>query len=542
MEKSLRHIALIVAVATGLSKLIGLLRQQVIASVFGIGIAYDAYSYAYIFPGFLLVLLGGINGPFHSSIISILIRRPVEERNSIISGINTLVGTILCGVTGLFLVIADPLITLVGPSLTPDLHQIAVHQLQIMAPIALFAGFIGLNFGILHVAEEFWLPSISPLLSSIVIISSIALLSLHLGSNVNSPEEALLSGSVLAGATLLGAIAQWYAQLLVLCKKGFNKLTLVWDWSHPGVHELLKIMAPATLSSGMLQINVLVDLFFASGIIGAAAALSYSGILIQTPLGLISSALLVPLLPSFAKLSVANDYKGLIDRIRQGLILSNFTMLIFSGLIISLSYSVVELVYVRGAFNDYARDTVGTLLVAYAIGMPVYLGRDILVRIFYALGDGLTPLRFSILGILLNIIFDWILIGGPSPWGLQLPKFDCGTSGLVLATVGVNTISYFALLISLKNKFNSITLYKWGLDSFWLFVSAAFSSLLVWQLAERITWSSDILGNSLRICFGGIAGLIMYVFLTSFIGIEEVHYSIFKPKLSKKIMYLDSTK
>ena len=78
MSLSLRRIALIVAVATALSKVAGLLRQQVIAAAFGVGAAYDAYNYAYVLPGFLLILLGGINGPFHSAMVSVLARRPLE--------------------------------------------------------------------------------------------------------------------------------------------------------------------------------------------------------------------------------------------------------------------------------------------------------------------------------------------------------------------------------------------------------------------------------------------------------------------------------
>jgi len=118
--RSLRRIALIVAVATALSKLAGLVRQQVIAAAFGVGAAYDAYNYAYVLPGFLLILLGGINGPFHSAMVSALSRRPREEGAHVLAAINTLVGVGLIGVTLLLFVAADPLIDLVGPGLMPS--------------------------------------------------------------------------------------------------------------------------------------------------------------------------------------------------------------------------------------------------------------------------------------------------------------------------------------------------------------------------------------------------------------------------------------
>lgn len=195
MAKSLRRIALIVAVATGLSKVAGLLRQQVIAAAFGVGAAYDAYNYAYVLPGFLLILLGGINGPFHSAMVSVLARRPRQEGAHVLAAINTLVGVGLLVVTVLLLVAADPLITLVGPGLDAERHAIAVVQLRWMAPMALFAGLIGLGFGALNAADVFWLPSVSPLVSSVAMIAGIGLLWFQLGAAIALPATAVLGGS-----------------------------------------------------------------------------------------------------------------------------------------------------------------------------------------------------------------------------------------------------------------------------------------------------------------------------------------------------------
>nr|YP_002049158.1 integral membrane protein MviN [Paulinella chromatophora]ACB42948.1 integral membrane protein MviN [Paulinella chromatophora] len=527
MAKSLRRIALVVTLATALSKLLGLLRQQAIAGAFGVSSAYDAYNYAYIFPGFLLILLGGINGPFHSAIVTSIVSRPHKEKLHILAAVNTLTGTVLFGVTGLLWLTSDLLITLVGPGLNLELHKIAVIQLQIMAPIAMFAGFIGLSFGVLNASNEFWLPSVSPLISSAVVISGLGLLWLKLGSDISNPERAFLGGGVLAGTTLLGAIAQWLVQIPLLIKQGVNKISFVWDWSHPGVAELLRVMLPATISSGMLQINVLIDLFFASGIMGSAAALSYAGLLVQTPLGLASSALLVPLLPIFTKLVASKDNCALIDRIRQGLMVSNIIMIPLGISIASLAYPIVGFVYSRGAFDNHAKTVVSTLLMAYGIGMPIYLGRDLVVRIFYALGDGITPLRFSIAGIILNLIFDWILVGGPSPWGLQLPYFNCGTPGLVLATVGVNASSYMGLLIALQSRVNGIPLFKWILDSIYLIFSGILSSLLIWQLTERVTWPNGIVGYLVEIFICGTLGIILYILSLVAIGLPETRRFFF---------------
>ncbi len=521
MSRSLRRIALIVAVATALSKVAGLVRQQVIAAAFGVGAAYDAYNYAYVLPGFLLILLGGINGPFHSAMVSVLARRPREEGAHVLAAINTIVGAGLIGVTLVLLVAADPLITLVGPGLDAERHAIAVLELRWMAPMALFAGLIGLGFGALNAADVFWLPSVSPLLSSVAVIGGLGLLWWQLGPALALPQQAVLGGIVLAASTTLGALLQWLIQLPALAKQGLNKFQLVWDWKHSGVQEVLQVMGPATLSSGMLQINVFTDLFFASGILGAAAGLGYANLLVQTPLGLLSNALLVPLLPVFARLTAPADRPALIDRIRQGLMLSSASMLPLGALFVALAGPIVALVYERGAFDHQAAEIVTSLLMAYGFGMPVYLGRDVLVRVFYALGDGTTPFRLSVAGIGLNVIFDWMLVGGPTPWGQQLPAFNFGAPGLVLATVGVNAITCLALLLALQSRLGGLPLRVWARDSLLLLGAAAVAGGAAWVLASFVAWPQGVAGLGLQMVLSGAMGLAIYGWMATAAGVPE---------------------
>lgn len=521
MSRSLRRIALIVAVATALSKVAGLVRQQVIAAAFGVGAAYDAYNYAYVLPGFLLILLGGINGPFHSAMVSVLARRPREEGAHVLAAINTIVGAGLIGVTLVLLVAADPLITLVGPGLDAERHAIAVLELRWMAPMALFAGLIGLGFGALNAADVFWLPSVSPLLSSVAVIGGLGLLWWQVGPALALPQQAVLGGIVLAASTTLGALLQWLIQLPALAKQGLNKFQLVWDWKHSGVQEVLQVMGPATFSSGMLQINVFTDLFFASGILGAAAGLGYANLLVQTPLGLISNALLVPLLPVFARLTAPADRPALIDRIRQGLMLSSASMLPLGALFVALAGPIVALVYERGAFDHQAAVIVTSLLMAYGFGMPVYLGRDVLVRVFYALGDGTTPFRWSVAGIGLNVIFDWTLVGGPTPWGQQLPALNFGAPGLVLATVGVNAITCLALLLALQSRLGGLPLRVWARDSLLLLGAAGVAGGAAWVLASFVVWPQGLVGLGLQLGLSGAMGLTVYGWMATAAGVPE---------------------
>lgn len=521
MARSLKRIALVVTYGTLLSKAGGLVRQLVIAAAFGVGAAYDAYNYAYVLPGFLLILLGGINGPFHSAMVSVLSRRPREEGAHILAALNTTVSALLLLVTLALVVAADPLITLVGPGLAPDLHQNAVIQLQVMAPMALLAGLIGLGFGSLNAADEFWIPAISPLMSSVSLILGVGLLWWQLGDSVARPEFAIRGGVVLALATLVGALLQWLLQLPALVRQRLIRPQLVWDWRHPGVREVWRVMGPATLSSGMLQINVFTDLFFASGILGAAAGLGYANLLVQTPLGLISNALLVPLLPTFARLTAPADRDALIARIRQGLVLSTGSMLPLGVLFVVLGAPIVALIYARGAFDQGAVQLVTGLLMAYGVGMPAYLARDVLVRVFYALGDATTPFRLSIAGIGLNVLFDWALVGGPTPWGTQLP-FNLGAPGLVLATVAINLISCVVLLLCLQQRLRGLPLKHWAMDGVRLCLAAFLAACAAWLLSNAVSWPPSSFGLLLQVGLSAAAGLLVYTGMGSVLGVDEI--------------------
>ena len=521
MARSLKRIALVVTYGTLLSKLGGLVRQLVIAAAFGVGAAYDAYNYAYVLPGFLLILLGGINGPFHSAMVSVLSRRLRQEGAQILATLNTMVSAVLLAVTIVLVLAADPLITLVGPGLSPELHQNAVLQLQVMAPMALLAGLIGLGFGSLNAADEFWIPAISPLMSSLALILGVGLLWGQLGASIASPAFAIRGGVVLAFATLVGALLQWLLQLPALARQGLARMRLVWDWRHPGVREVWQVMGPATLSSGMLQINVFTDLFFASGILGAAAGLGYANLLVQTPLGLISNALLVPLLPTFSRLTAPEDREALVARIRQGLMLSTASMLPLGALFVALGQPIVALVYARGAFDQQAVLLVTGLLMAYGVGMPAYLGRDVLVRVFYALGDGTTPFRLSLAGIGLNVVFDWLLVGGPTPWGPQLP-FNFGAPGLVLATVAINLITCAALVLALQQRLGGLPLDAWGRDGLRLLLAAVLAGLSAWALSSGLDWAPDGMGRILQVALSGATGLVVYALIGQASGVPEV--------------------
>ena len=524
--RSLGRIGLIVGAATGLSKLGGLVRQLALAAAFGIGPAYDAYNYAYVVPGFLFILLGGINGPFHSAMVSVLAKRDRQQARRLLETINTMVGTVLLLVAVALGLGADLVIDVTAPGLAlagkETIRQLAVLQVRLMAPLALVAGLVGLGFGALNAADAFWLPSLSPLLSSVAVLAGLGWLWWQSGADVGAPEQALLGGIVLGLSTTVGGLLQWLVQLPAMGRLGLGWPRLRWHWRDVGVWEVLRVMGPATLSSGMLYIAVFTDLFFASLLPrqGVAAGLAYANLLVQTPLGIVSSMVLVPLLPALSRLVRAGDGDGFRRQLRWGLMVSIAAMLPMGTLLMVLAEPLIRTVYGHGAFDSRAAELVGALVVAYGLGMPAYLARDVLVRAFYALEDTVTPFRVAVASIGLNVVLDWGLIGGPTPAGPLLP-FNFGAAGLVLATMGVNMVAALVLMIRLKSHGRSLPWRPLLRDGLALLLATAAGALAAALTSRLVAWPRGVGGGVLELLVSAGPGLVSYGLLARYLRVAE---------------------
>ena len=438
---SVGNIAKIVAIATLVSKLFGFVRELVVNAAFGIGSVRNAYTYAYTIPGFLFVL---------------------------------------------------------GPELAPQVKQLAILQLRIMAPMALLAGLIGIGFGTLNAADSYLLPSISPLFSSAVITTGVTGILWRFGEQLNTPQYFQFGAVVLAGATVGGAILQWLAQLIVQWRAGMGTLKLRFNLNTPGVAEVFAVMIPATLSSGMVYINLNVDQYFVSAIPDAAAAIQSATFLFITPLGIISNAILVPFYPVFSRLAAPENWSELKNRIRQGLFLGALSMLPFTAIFMSLSLPIVRFAFQRGQFDLEDARFVASLLVVCGFGMFFYISRDVLIRVFYALGDGQTPFKVSIVNILINAVLDYFLIDA------------FGAPGLIMATVGVNIISMTVFIAILNRRLGGLPLLQWSKGILGVFGATAIAGFVSYGISQG--WEKAI-GN------GNLLLLLMELSLASGVAI-----------------------
>ncbi len=520
-KKSLVSIARVVAIATLLSKVAGLVRQVIVSAAFGLGTVATAYSYSYVVPAFFFILLGGINGPFHSSVTSVLSRQKDRQKIApIIESVTTIVGIVLILFSILLIIFASQFVDLFaqGFQKSLDLQQamttrsVAIEQLQIMAFMALFAGLIGIGFGTLNAGDMYWLPSVSPLLSSLTVIIGVGWFVLQYGETSALLENAHLGGQVLAWSTLAGALLQWIVQVVAQWRAGLGTLRLRFDWQLREVQEVLRIMLPAILSTAMLQINLITDLSFAANIPKAAPGFAAVTLLVQTPLGIVSNFILVPLMPVLSRLVEPSNWPELKDRIRQGLILAGVTMMPISTIIIALSLPLVKLTLERGAFKAEDSQFLASILIASASGMFFFLARDLLVRVFYALGDGKTPFQISIVSIFVNLTLDFLL------WQ------PLGAPGISLATVGVMIVTTIIFLVILNKRLRGLPWANLGYPLFGIFGASSIAGFITWLLSSG--WQQVIPSNFftliLQLVILGSIGLGIFGLIATQLAIPEL--------------------
>ncbi len=526
MHSFLKNNIFSISLGTTLSKFAGFLRQLLIAPLFGLGLVYDAYNYAYIVPSFLIIIIGGINGPLHNSIVAVL--TPVKDikARQILQNISLKVILLLSIIAILIFFNSELIIKIVGPNLDKETKLNAVRQLEILSPCIPLAGFNGLSYGALNSKNKFFISSISPIIVSTVTIIFIAM---YWFFNLkNQIFNNLFYSELLSLATLVGTFIQTIIQIYETYKIGLIKFSFNLTKTFSEEKRIFNLIIPASFSSGLGQINVFVDMFFASSFRGAGAALAYGNFLIQAPLGIVSNVLILPLLPKFSKLKNKKSHqklnKILISSIEYCLLASLF----LTGFFICFDDLLIDLLFQRGAFNIESAIIVKSILIAYALGLPVYLLRDLLVRIYYAIEETKLPFNISICGIVLNFFCDWILIGAPIRNSGNLLPFNFGIVGLVLSSGIVNFIICLILSISLKDFIKPLPQKILVRKTFLIFIACIFSIIISHNTINFYDLNLNEFIKILMISIGGIIYFSLFFLMTKLLKVNKLELTFLK--------------
>ncbi|MBO8220334.1 murein biosynthesis integral membrane protein MurJ [Prochlorococcus marinus] len=519
MNSFLKNNVFSISFGTSLSKLAGCLRQILIAAAFGVGVTYDAFNYAYIIPGFLLIIIGGINGPLHNAVVAVL--TPLDKKNGgiVLTQVSIKLSILLLFLAVLVYFNSGLLIELLAPNISNAAKVIATYQLKILTPCIPLSGFIGLSFGALNSRRRFFLSSISPAITSLSIIFFI-LFSLSFNQE-NTSSNLLAKTGLLAFATLIGTFIQFVIQIWEINKIGLLRLDSSFNSFIDEERRIFKLIIPASISSGLSQINVFIDMFFASSFQGAASGLAYGNFLVQAPLGILSNSLILPLLPKFSKLRSDKDDRGLKKKLISGIELCFLTSIFLAGFFITFNNQIVQLVFQRGSFDYSAASQVKKILIAYAVGIPFYLYRDLLVRTYYSIEKTNFPFKSSFAGIIFNIFFDWFLIGGPIKNFGNLSPYNFGVVGIILSSVIVNFIVCILLSFNLRNE----DIHLPNLDLFrkisLMSLAAFIDSTFCFTILKTMNNSNSNLGEFLLLIFGSLTFFVIYYLLTKYFKVNK---------------------
>ncbi|XP_039133140.1 probable lipid II flippase MurJ isoform X3 [Dioscorea cayenensis subsp. rotundata] len=324
------------------------------------------------------------------------------------------------------------------------IREMAMTQLKLMIPCILVAGSLGIGFGCLTAEGDDLLPSLSPSITSIAIMISCAVYVLLNQSCANGVNN-VLSGVYIACGTSMGSLLQLITQqALIQHKTGQKSYSISWKdfFKNKHVHELFFLMIPAILSSGLLQITSLTDLYFSSFVPGAAAALTYAHLLAMAPMGILSSIIVLPVVPIFARHVERCSWVSLKESLLKIILLSMVVSLPITCAICVLARPLANLVFQRFAFDSAASAFVSSLLVCYSISSPFWIMREVFAAVFYSLGEGNWLFLINLTAIFLNGILDW----------LSINVLHFGAQGLALSTSCITSLSSLALLFLLSKK------------------------------------------------------------------------------------------
>lgn len=429
-NKNVVRAAGIIGLGTLASRVLGFIRDVVIARVFGTGIVSQAFVVAFKLPNLFRDMLG--EGAANSVFVPVLgeyARRHKREEfwravNIVLSfGIIALACVVLFGV-----LYADILVRLIAPGFTASAEklELTVRLTRSLFPYLLLAGIAAYAMGILNTLGHFTVPALAPCLLNIAIIAALL----------------ISKGSIeaLAYAVLAGGILQVAVQVPVLYRKGLRFRFTV-DWKHPVAVRVARLMGPRVISSCLYQLNNFVDTIFGSlaWIVGqgGVAVLYFAYRLIFFPLGLISTSLSQAVLPTFSEQALDEHPARLRNTLSWSMRLTFFLLVPASVAFMALSRPIIEILFGGGRFDSEAARVTALTLSMYAIGLPAYGVNRILQSCFFSLKDTRTPAKVAALGLVSNITLNTLLMFPMRIAGIALAT---SVSGVLTAGIFFNVL------------------------------------------------------------------------------------------------------
>jgi len=503
-HKHIAKSASVIGFATLISRILGFIRDVVIARLFGVYVYAQAFVVAFKIPNLFRDLLG--EGAGNAAIVPVFseytVKHTKEEFWELVNVVLNLLLVVLTALTILGVIFAPVIVRLIAPGFSSDPEKLAVtiKLSRLVFPYILLASLAAYAMAVLNSLKHFSIPAFAPCLLNI----SIIVFALTFGEGVKG----------LASGILVGGVLQLAIQIPVLYKKGF-RLNLFKRFKHPAAKTIGKLMLPRLLSSCIYQLNNFVDTIFGSlaSIVGegGVAGLYFAYRLILFPIGIFSTSLSQAILPTFSTQALEDNHDKLRHTLSFGLRATSFVLVPSTVAFMVLAHPIISTIFKGGKFDAYSASLTADVLFYYSIGLVAYGSTRILQSCFFALKDTVTPTKNSILALVINIVFNSILI------------FPMKLAGIALATSISGICSFTVLFLRLKKRLGDFRISEIA-ASFMRILAASLLMGAVCYFLSRVSFlpTSTTVLRFFNLGIVILAGLISYIIFCFIFRVREM--------------------
>ncbi len=436
-ERSGRRLArstAIFSLATGLSRILGLVREIVASYYFGAAGKINAFTVAFQVPNLFRSLVAdqALSAAFVPIFSELLEKGDRRRAWRVASSLFWLVLLFVGALVALLMVLAPLIIRPFGdPGGDRDL---AIGLSRVLFPTVVLLGVSGIVVGILNSYEHFTVPALTPVFWNVAIIAGLV---------IGVPQADTLDAKlyVYAGSILVGTVIQVLLPMPWLRGRD-DRLRVLIDWRDPAVWRVLRLMVPVTLSLGLINFNLVVNSAFASRLIDpnlAPTAIDRAFRLYMLPQGMFSVAVATVLFPALARLATRGDEAGFRNTVGLGLRQIAFTLIPASAVSAVLAEPITRLVYQRGEFEPFQTPVVAGALAAFSAGLFFNGAMLMLNRAFFSLQSNWTPTLVALGNLAVNAALDAAF-------------YRFGTWGIPLATSLANVFGAVVLFVLLRRR------------------------------------------------------------------------------------------
>jgi putative peptidoglycan lipid II flippase len=508
----------IVGGGTLLSRVFGLVREQVFAYLFGAGIYTDAFLAAFRIPNLLRDLFaeGALSSAYIPVFSEYLTQRGKEAAfrltNLVINGL--LVVTALVVLVGI--VLAPWIVRVIAPGFGehPGQVELATDMARIMFPFLILVALAAAVMGTLNCFGRFGPPAIAPMMFNLGMIVA--------GFLICPFFDPPIVG--MAIGVLLGGLGQLGLQLPFLRRVGFVYRAIL-DFRDPGVRRIISLMAPAAIGVGVTQINIFVNTILASLLpAGSISYLNYSYRLMHFPLGVFGVAVATVSLPKVSELAASGQRDKMLSTYYDSLKLALFLTIPSSIFLVFLASPILRLLYQRGEFTGSDTLAATRALIPYCAGLFAYASVRVTSQVFYAVKNTKTPVAVAAAAVGVNIVLSIIL--------MQFFSY----AGLAMATAIAAVVNISLLLYFLNRKIGKI---DWSsiVPTVGRIVVVSLLLSLFLVAASRAANLSDptfsFAETLIRFVIVSVLGLLIFVFFSHILKIQELNRVLYLTKIKR---------